>query len=183
MFLFLGYENRNQQPLSNPTPHREADRKNIAVRLLLQLLLCDVAQPGGRCGLCILSWCCCTGAIACFLKGKSLAGALFSNSEASLPCSTTAEWSSFEFQGWWTPVGHQGDTWPFLPGRSDISWLSLRMQDIAALLMCILRLLALCQRSVQRHQPGYQDTEDRSRLIWAIKAHKYDRGLAGGCQI
>lgn len=76
MLLFLGYENRNQQPLSNPTPpHREADRKNIAVRLLL--LLCDVAQPGARCGLCVLSRCCCTGASACFLKGKSRAGALF----------------------------------------------------------------------------------------------------------
>lgn len=181
MFLFPGYENKNQKPFSNSSPSREVDRKNISVRLLLQLLLWLSQEVTVECVHC-------QDAVVeelslFFPKSKCLAGALFSNSEASFPCSTMAEWSGFSFQGWWPPVGDQVDTWSFLSGRSDISWLSLRMQDIAALLMCILRLLALCQWSIQWHQPGYQDTVDRSRLIWAIKAHKYDRGLAGGCQI
>lgn len=71
--FFSSYQNRNQQPFSTPS-HIETSTKNVfSVRLLLQCLLSNLAQPRGGCGLCTLSWCSCTGVITCFPKGKFLA--------------------------------------------------------------------------------------------------------------
>lgn len=122
--------------------------------------------------------------IACFLVGKFLVWALLSDcgcksTEASLLCGSTAEWSGLRYQGWeppWRTRGHLAfSLWALRHVTAQP-----RMQDIAVPLMCILQLLnpLYCISAASSSITRISGHSRWSRLIWAIKAHKYDRRLA-----